>query len=92
MGGDSWWFSGHHLDRAIDRWRADHSPIDAQMLALYAWAAAVTESGPTDPRTMPTGNEDEYVSLVLGARVFVTYVAVIQDRGIFVQSVEPDLK
>lgn len=38
---------------------------------------------------MPTTNADEYVTLVPAAGVFVTFLAVAQDRSIFVQSIEP---
>jgi hypothetical protein len=90
-GSGSWWFSGHHLDRSVERWRADHSPTDPQVSALYEWAMSVAESGPSDVWTMPTANAEEYVTLVPAAGAFVTYLAVVQDRSIFVQSIEPDL-
>ena len=48
-----------------------------------------TATGPPDEVTMATGNEDEYVSMVRQARVFVTYVAVVHDRSVFVRSIDP---
>lgn len=89
MGGGAWRFDGYRLDQAVTRWRANSAPTTEQIEALYDWALGVAETGPPEGATMPTANEEEYVSLVRSAGAFVTYLAVEQDRSIFVQSIDP---
>jgi hypothetical protein len=84
-----WSFSEFHFTRAIEVWQEREAPTQDRVDALYDWCLAVTESGPSDDDTFSIPSEDEsYVSYVPIAQVFVTYLAVVQDRNIFLRSIE----
>jgi len=84
-----WRFHDSHLTRAVDAWKSDHHPSTAQIAAFYDWAAEVAEIGPTGDPAMPAGDEDEWLSRVPEAHAIVSYLAVAQDRVVFVRSIEP---
>ena len=84
-----WSFSDSHLTKAIDAWREADKPAVERVENLYDWCLAVTETGPPDSVTFPIpADEDGYVSLVSDASALITYLAVAQDRRIFVRKIE----
>lgn len=84
-----WWFSESHLNHAVDIWRRRESPSDAQVSAFYDWCFSVSETGPPTADTAPIpGDHDGFVSRISNAGVFVTYLAVAQDCGVFVRSID----
>jgi len=84
-----WSFSDFHLTRAIAVWQEREAPTQDRIDAFYDWCLAITESGLTDDDTFPIpGDDDSYVSYVPIAQVFITYLAVVQDRNIFLRSIE----
>lgn len=86
---EAWRFSEAHLSQAIEAWQLRENPNLERVQAFYEWCVAVTEDGPADSNTMPVSNtEDAYVSYLASARVFVSYLAVTQDRSVFVQAIE----
>ena len=86
---EQWYFASSHLDRAFASWRERDHPSDAQIEAFYEWCAGLVETGPRDVDSFPVpGDEDAYVSWVPAAGAYVTYLAVAQDGGIFVERIE----
>jgi hypothetical protein len=74
----------------VARWRERDHPSVELVEAFYEWCAGMVDTGPRDVDSFPVpGDEDAYVSLVVAAGVFVTYLAVAQDGGIFVERIEP---
>ena len=85
----SWTFSDRHLAKAIDAWRETDQPAVERIEAFYDWCLAVTETGPPDSATFPIiDDEDGYVSSISDASALITYLAVAQDRRIFVRKIE----
>ena len=69
-------------------WEGHHGPTDAGREAFSQWAMNLVENGPGDD-ALTTMEEDEYVALVQGAGIFVTFLAIEQDRSIFLRRIEP---
>ena len=87
-GAERWQFHEPHLTRAVEQWRQQDSPPDESVGAFYEWAVAMTEGGPPSELTFSALASDEYVSLIAEVEVLVTYLAVEQDRRIFVRKIE----
>ena len=85
----SWRFSGPHLTKAVEEWREAHKPSVDQVEAFCDWALAVSVTGPPED-SLCTPEEEEYVALVVGARAFVVFLAVEQDRMIFLRRLDAE--
>lgn len=86
---ERWYFEGSRLDRALAGWRERDNATDAQLEAFYEWCAGLLETGPRDADSFPVaGEEDAYIAWVPAAGAYVTYLAVAQDGGIFVERIE----
>jgi hypothetical protein len=72
----------------VQEWATRHRRSDDQLDAFYDWALAVTETGPPEASS-PTSEEDQHVAWVPAARVFVTFLAIDQDKTVFVQRIDP---
>jgi hypothetical protein len=89
LSAESWSFSDAYLSVAVSAWETRAKPSRDRVIAFYDWCLALTESGPADIDTFPIpDDEDGFISYVPSARAFVTFLAVVQDKTIFLRSIE----
>jgi hypothetical protein len=83
----SWRFAGPNLSAAVQTWTEREHPSEEQINAFYDWCLATIEVGPAHNDTIPVLDEDTFISYVPVAEVIVTYLAILQDRSIFIRSI-----
>lgn len=86
--GETWALHEPHLSRALDAWIERENPSPERRDALNLWLLRLLECGPPADGTIRSdGDDDLYCTNVESARVVVTYLAVLQDRRIFLRRI-----
>jgi hypothetical protein len=83
----SWHFSKPHLSTAVDDWYDREYPSKEKMDAFYDWCLATVDVGPAHGDSVSILDDDTFITYVPTAEVIVTYLAVLQDRSVFIRSI-----
>lgn len=70
--------------RALDSWEAGQPT--SRIEAVHSWLFELSEQGPPDDALPSPWDSDLYVARIAAAEVFVTFLAIAQDRYIVVKS------